>query len=101
MGALVLRYNVFNKRAIVSELKKKITPVYIPKTYINKYALSKLESYFMNKRADSLTDPRKKSPFLKECEWRQPNEEVGDEFRLASAKIIVITERMFYNITRR
>lgn len=41
---------------LLNDLERKVNPVYIPRTYINKYALSKLQSYFLNKRADTLKE---------------------------------------------
>lgn len=40
----------------LTELDRMVNPVHIPKAYINNYALSKLESYFVNKRADTLKE---------------------------------------------
>lgn len=40
----------------LADLNEEVTPVYIPRTYINDYALSKLKSYFSNRRADTLKE---------------------------------------------
>lgn len=41
---------------LMNEIEEDINPIHIPKTYINYYALTKLESYLINKRADSLKE---------------------------------------------
>lgn len=41
---------------LLKELSEKIDPIHIPKGYINIYALTKLESYILNKRADNLKE---------------------------------------------
>lgn len=43
-------------KKLLGELSKNVNPVHLPKTYINEYALSKLESYLLNKRADTLKE---------------------------------------------
>jgi len=41
---------------LMDSVKQKIQPQYIPDNYLNMYALNKLESYFVNKRADTLKE---------------------------------------------
>ena len=43
-------------KSSLGELNKNVNPVHLPKVYINKYALSKLETYLINKRADTLKE---------------------------------------------